>query len=99
MNAWSNETVAVVADTTLWEAWWLTMLSHLQMPIPDERRPLITLAESSDPAGLYAPGGMYLCLGTEDWQRHYNVLARVTDRGLILFKDRSPLDQEELPPG
>ncbi len=98
LDRWAEESVAVLADTTLWEAWWLTTLAHLGLKVPDERRPLVTLAESSCLAGMYAPGGLYLCLGTEDWRRHYNVLARVSDQALILFKERSPLDPEAIPP-
>jgi uncharacterized membrane protein YjfL (UPF0719 family) len=98
LDQWADESVAVLADTTLWEAWWLTTLSHLGLKVPEERRPLITLAESSCPSGMHAPGGLYLCLGPEDWRQHYNVLARVSDQALILFKERSPLEPVPLPP-
>lgn len=99
LEIWADESVAVLAGTALWEAWWLTTLAHLGLPLPDERRPLVTLAESSNPAGIFAPGGLYLCMGTENWRQHYNVLARVTDQSLILFKERSPLEQEGTVPG
>ncbi len=98
LDLWGEESVAVLADTTLWEAWWLTTLAHLDLKVPDERRPLVTLAESSCPAGMHTPGGLYLCLGTESWRCHYNVLGRISDKALILFKERSPLDPEGVPP-
>ena len=94
LESWAEESVAVLAGTALWEAWWLTTLAHLGVPLPDERRPLVTLAESSSPAGIFAPGGLYLCLGSENWRQHYNVLGRVTDQSLVLYKERSPLESE-----
>ncbi len=99
LENWADESVTVLAGTALWEAWWLTTLAHLKLPLPDERRPLVTLAASSNPAGVFAPGGLYLCMGTENWRQHYNVLARTTDQSLILFKERSPLDVEGTAPG
>jgi len=94
LESWADESVAVLAGTALWEAWWLTTLAHSGLPVPEERRPLITLAESSNPAGFFAPGGLYLCMGTENWRQHYNVLARVTDHALILYKEQSPIGEE-----
>jgi hypothetical protein len=98
LKDWADESVSVLAETPLWEAWWLTILAQLGLKMPDQRRPLVTLAEASHSCGLFAPGGLYLCMGTEDWRQHYNVLARVTDQALILFKERSPLDDDHLPP-
>ncbi len=98
LDNWADESVAVLAGTALWEAWWLTTLAHLGLPLPHERRPLVTLAEASNPAGIFAPGSLYLCMGSEHWRQHYNVLGRVTDQALVLFKERSPLGGEGTPP-
>lgn len=95
LEEWADESVALLADTPLWEAWWLSTLADLRLPLPRERRPLVTLAEAGRTAGLFAPGCLYLCLGSESWQRHYGVLARCTDRALILYKECSPLRSEE----
>ena len=37
------------------------------------------------------PAGVYMCQGTEDARRHYEVLGRITDQALVLYQVRSPL--------
>ncbi len=98
LQDWGEESVSVLAITPLWEAWWLTTLSQSGLKLPQQRRPLVTLAEAGSSTGLFAPGGVYLCLGSEEWRQHYGVLARVTDQALILFKDRSPFAGDLMPP-
>lgn len=95
---WADEAIGFLAETPLWEAWWLSTLAELRLPLPRERRPLLTLAAAAEGAGLFAPGSLYLCLGGESWRQHYRVLGRVTEKALVLYKERSPLASEELPP-
>ncbi len=86
-----DESIAALMQRPLWEAWWYEVLALNGQAGPGERRPVVTLSSADHRGGRLAADGVYLCLGTEPASVHYRVLGRVTDRGLILYQERSPL--------
>lgn len=93
-DAWTRIPVNDLPGEPLWEAWWYTVTEGLAVLGAGSRRPLVTLAAAGQHSGPAAAAGVYLCLGTELPRQHYHVLSRLTDRALILYKERSPLVSE-----
>jgi hypothetical protein len=89
--AWGRAAPAELLDQPLWQAWWLVTLADLGEKPLAGARPLAILAEAARTGGAYQPAGVYMCQGTEDARRHYEVLGRVTDQALVLYQVRSPL--------
>jgi hypothetical protein len=94
IQPWAGRSLADLESFALWEAWLYSSLDALNLTGLIRRRPLVTLTESGQFSGAPAAAGVYLCLGTELPRQHYNVLSRITDDLLILFKERSPLAAE-----
>lgn len=91
LAAWGRTTPMELLDQPLWQAWWLVTLADLgERPLAGAR-PLAILAEAARTGGAYQPAGVYMCQGTEDTRRHYEVLGRLTDQALVLYQVRSPL--------
>lgn len=89
--AWGRAPLAELVEQPLWQAWWLTTLADLgERPLAGAR-PLALLAEAAHAGGPFQPAGVYMCQGTEDARRHYEVLGRLTDQALVLYQVRSPL--------
>jgi hypothetical protein len=89
--AWGRAPLADLPDQPLWQAWWLVTLGDFgEQPLAGAR-PLALLAEAARTGGPYVPAGVYMCQGTEDARRHYEVLGRITDQALVLYQVRSPL--------
>ncbi|RKZ20026.1 hypothetical protein DRQ50_00780 [bacterium] len=91
-----------LAGDALWAGWWRLLASDHGGTDNGDRtgpgavageggRPLVLLATADRAPGAAMPGGVYLCLGSEDPRQHYRVLAGVTDNLLVLFQERSPL--------
>jgi hypothetical protein len=89
--AWGRAAPLELLDQPLWRAWWLVTLADLGEQPLDGARPLAIMAEAARTGGAYQPAGVYMCQGTEDARRHYEVLGRLTDQALVLYQVRSPL--------
>jgi hypothetical protein len=89
--AWGRAAPAALLDQPLWQAWWLVTLGDLGETPGVGARPLALLAEAARTGGAYVPAGVYMCQGTEEARRHYEVLGRITDQALVLYQVRSPL--------
>ncbi len=91
LAAWGRAAPAGLLEQPLWQAWWLLTLGDLgEQPLAGAR-PLAILAEAARTGGAYQPAGVYMCQGTEEARRHYEVLGRLTDQALVLYQVRSPL--------
>ena len=93
---WGDRPLTALTEEPLWAAWRRTLGWDLGSGAPSGR-PLVLLNPAGRTPGSRMPGGVYLCLGTEDAQQHYRVLTGVTDDLLVLYQERSPLpgDAEE----
>ena len=91
LAAWGRASALDLLDQPLWQAWWLLTLADLGEQPLDGARPLAILAEAARTGGAYQPAGVYMCQGTEEARRHYEVLGRLTDQALVLYQVRSPL--------
>lgn len=89
--AWGRAAPAGLVEQPLWQAWWLLTLADLGEQPQAGARPLALLAEAARTGGPYVPAGVYMCQGTEEARRHYEVLGRITDQALVLYQVRSPL--------
>lgn len=89
--AWGRAAPAALLDQPLWLAWWLVTLADLGESPGAGVRPLVLLAEAARAGGSFVPAAVYMCQGTEEPVRHYEVLGRVTDQALVLYQVRSPL--------
>jgi hypothetical protein len=78
-----------------WLAWWRLLARDLGRDVPHSGRPLVVLAPASRTPGTTVPGAVHLCRGTEDPRHLYRVLARVADRLLVLYQERSPLSGDD----
>ena len=90
-DAWTRIPLADLPEEPLWEAWWYTVTEGSPVLGAGARRPLVTLASADQHSGVAAAAGVYLCLGSELPRQHYQVLSRLGERALILYKERSPL--------
>jgi hypothetical protein len=91
LAAWGRAAPADLLEQPLWQAWWILTLADLGEQPLGGARPLAILAEAARTGGAYQPAGVYMCQGTEEARRHYEVLGRLTDQALILYQVRSPL--------
>lgn len=91
LAAWGRASAHELLEQPLWQAWWLLTLADLGEQPLGGARPLAILAEAAHTGGAYQPAGVYMCQGTEDARRHYEVLGRLTDQALVLYQVRSPL--------
>ena len=88
---WQEVPLAELLAHPVLEAWWYTARDGLGLDIPIRRRPLVTMAAAGQVSGPAVTAGVYLCLGTELPRQHYQVLSRMTENVLILYKEQSPL--------
>jgi hypothetical protein len=89
--AWGRAAPAALLEQPLWQAWWLVTLGDLGEQPGTGARPLALLAEAARTGGAFVPAGVYMCQGTEEPRRHYEVLGRITDQALVFYQVRSPL--------
>jgi hypothetical protein len=82
----------------LWRVWHDRVAGWFGAAGPATRR-LALLTSPDRPGGGLHEDAVYLCAGSEPPAEHARVVARVTDRILILYHDRSPLPGDELSPG
>ena len=102
---WGDRPLNSLPADDLWAAWvlWLGERQGLvgvadagQEHVPG--LPMVLLGPSDRHSGFPLSAGVYLCQGTEPADRHYRVFSRLTERVLILYKDRSPLAEGGMGP-
>ncbi|HOX26790.1 MAG TPA: hypothetical protein PLL30_06375 [Candidatus Krumholzibacteria bacterium] len=80
-----------VVGPALWQAWRRQLADVLERGDLATGRPAATLAAASAPGGVCAESVAYVCFGSEPAAVHRRVLARATDRLLVLYQELSPL--------
>jgi len=78
----------------LLEAWRRVVADLPGQPPVGRGSPVLMLTTPDEAESVTVGSLAYFCLGTEDPRRHYDILARATDRLLVLYKDRSPLSDD-----
>ena len=78
----------------LLEAWRRVVADLPGQPPVGRGNPVLMLTTPAEAESVTVGSLAYFCLGTEDPRRHYDILARATDRLLVLYKDRSPLTDD-----
>lgn len=78
----------------LLEAWRRVVADLPGQPPVGRGSPVLMLTTPDEAESVTVGSLAYFCLGTEHPRRHYDILARATDRLLVLYKDRSPLTDD-----
>lgn len=89
-----EEPPAKLVERPLGEAWRLELAALAAAPAAALRGPVATLATPESVGETGCDTLVYLCTGHEPTRRHYRVVSRAVERLLVLYQEKSPLEEE-----
>lgn len=89
-----EEPPAKLVERPLGEAWRLELAALAAGPAAAPRGPVVTLATPEAVGETGCDTLVYLCTGHEPPRRHYQVVSRAVERLLVLYQEKSPLEEE-----
>lgn len=89
-----EEPPAKLVERPLGEAWRLELAALAGGPAAAPRGPVVTLATPETVGETGCDTLVYLCTGHEPARRHYQVVSRAVERLLVLYQEKSPLEED-----